>query len=138
MHALVKQYRLEQYLAWFRTEYARLDIEDNYVDLSAASPQYDAVGDEISRVLVKPLDAYIDNWLEVSDTPLLTLLGSFGSGKSWFCWYYANALLTRSANQDDVRLPVIIQMNLFHDAESFDDLITAFIRRHNLQMTLGV
>jgi hypothetical protein len=69
---------------------------------------------------------YVDKWLGNSQTQnQLALSGDFGTGKTWFCRYYA-ARLARQHLQDpnNYRIPILISLRGYAKALKIEQLIT--------------
>lgn len=109
-------------------------IPELYVDLGCYKQEIDEEGHEIDRDQYGSLDAYIDNWLTERGKMHISLLGEFGSGKTWFCRHYAYRQLKRylkdPANQ---RLPLLITLRTFTKSLSARQLINdAILEQYKL------
>src|SRR5205823_4428656 len=66
-----------------------------------------------------PLRKYVDDWLDRSSPNLLALLGDFGTGKTWFAHYYADALARRHAKDAaNHRIPILISLRAWRETRS--------------------
>src|SRR5207248_2571924 len=91
----IRCYTLDEFtdqLADFRPYLQRLienheasGIPQLYVPLAASIE----LGDEHAPLIFKPLESFVDAWIPESDQNHLSVLGDFGSGKTWFCQHYA-------------------------------------------------
>ena len=109
-------------------------IHDLYVDLGCYKQVVDASGNEISRDEHTSLDKYIDDWLTERGKMHISLLGDFGSGKTWFCRHYAYRQLDRYL-KDPVheRLPLLITLRSFAKAMTAQQLINdAMLEQYKL------
>ncbi len=108
-------------------------ILDLYVDLTCCKTEVSDDGHAISEHF-NSLDDYIDNWLIERGKAHMSILGDFGSGKTWFCRHYAYRQLQRYL-KDPVRerLPVLITLRAFTKATNSQNLINdALIEQYKL------
>lgn len=99
------------YFDWLCSLVEESDIQHYYVDLACYRPELDRSGKEIGRDHESVIDVYVDNWLIARDANHLSILGEFGSGKTWFCRHYAYRQLKRYlANPVQERLPILINL----------------------------
>lgn len=66
---------------------------------------------------------YVDQWLALEHKSPLAIKGSYGSGKSSFCIYYAYKLITSGSK----KIPVIIQLRDYQRAIKIEDVIRDFL-----------
>ena len=100
-------------------------IPQLYVDIGCYRQQSCEADDTTKRENYKSLDAAIDEWLAARDKMHVSLLGEFGSGKTWFCRHYAYRQLTRYLdNPAKERLPLLITLRNFTKASTAKELIT--------------
>ncbi len=99
-------------------------IHEQYVELACYRQDADEEGKEIAREKYKSLDKYIDSWLKELGKMHISLLGEFGTGKTWFCRHYAYRQSERYL-QDPVneRLPLLITLRDFTKALTAQQLI---------------
>jgi formylglycine-generating enzyme required for sulfatase activity len=127
-------------------DYAASDIERHYVPLTI-SPQRGkkhSVSPEIDETLTVsargdkqpssvPLDSYIDEWIARPDRNHLSLLGEFGTGKTWFCRRLANRLANAGG-----RIPILIFLRDYSRAYDIRQLITdALVNRYQVGLAAG-
>ncbi|MDO8745365.1 MAG: pentapeptide repeat-containing protein [Candidatus Brocadiaceae bacterium] len=109
-------------------------IPELYVDLACYRQEMDVQGHEINRDKHASLDKYIDNWLKERGKMHISLLGEFGTGKTWFCRHYTYRQLERYL-QDPVneRLPLLITLRMFAKAMTPQQLINdALLEQYKL------
>ncbi|NIM11911.1 MAG: NACHT domain-containing protein [Candidatus Aminicenantes bacterium] len=99
-------------------------IHERYVDLACFRQEMDEKGEEVGRDKHPNLDNYIDSWLNERSKVHFSLLGEFGSGKTWFCRHYAYRQLERY-KKDPVnqRLPLLITLRDFTKALTAEQLV---------------
>ncbi|NJD03643.1 MAG: NACHT domain-containing protein [Ruminiclostridium sp.] len=109
-------------------------IPDLYVDLKCYKQMMDASGNDINREKYSSLDDYIDNWLTERAKMHISLLGEFGSGKTWFCRHFAYRQLERYLKDPvNERLPVLITLRSFSKNMTEQQLINdALLEQYKL------
>jgi len=82
---------------------------------------------------------YVDSWLKKPSGHQLVLLGDFGTGKTWFCRYYASRLARRYLNNpDENRIPVLISLREYTTALNVEQMVTStLVDVYNLQLPGG-
>lgn len=108
-------------------------IPDRYVDLACYKQHVSRTG-ETSKDVYSSLDDYLDSWLFERGKMHMSILGDFGSGKTWLCRHYAHRQLTRYLN-DPIRqrLPLLITLRTFAKATTPEQLINdALIEQYKL------
>lgn len=100
------------------------NIPDLYVDIGCYKQTLDEKSNETKREEYESLDGAIDEWLSERGKMHVSLLGEFGSGKTWFCRHYAyTRLKAYLANPATERLPLLITLRNFTKATSARELI---------------
>ena len=109
-------------------------IQDLYVDLACYKQTMDENGDVISQGKHGQLNEYIDEWLTERGKMHISLLGDFGSGKTWFCRQYAYRQLNRYLKDPvNERLPLLITLRSFANAMTIQQLINdALLEQYKL------
>ncbi len=114
-------------------------IPELYVDLACYKHEMDEGGKEKERDEYASLDKYVDNWLKERGKMHISLLGEFGTGKTWFCRHYAYRQLQRYI-QDPAgeRLPLLITLRAFAKAMTPQQLINdALLDQYRLPFVGG-
>ena len=127
------------YLNWLEAEVKRRDIENKYVPLACTKEEFDPVTKRriaTSRYGEQDgwIDGYIDLWLDDPAKEHISILGEFGTGKTWFAFNYAWTLLQRyrDAQKRGVerpRLPLVIPLRDHAKAVSVESLFSEFFFR---------
>jgi WD40 repeat protein len=109
-------------------------IPDLYVDLACYKQEMDEEGQEVSQDRHASLDKYIDDWLKERGKMHISLLGEFGTGKTWFCRHYAYRQLGRYLGDPaNERLPLLITLRAFTKAMTPQQLINdALLEQYKL------
>ena len=101
------------YLEWLEREIKKREIDRYYVDLGCTKGEFDGDtrtlrGTSKYSVADGGIDRYIDRWLENPVTEHVSILGEFGTGKTWFAFHYAGKCLQayREANRRGCRARV--------------------------------
>jgi predicted NACHT family NTPase len=131
------------YLDWLEAEVKRRDIEKKYVPLACTKEEFDPITKRrlaVSRYDERDgwIDGYIDLWLDDPAKEHISILGEFGTGKTWFAFYYAWTALQRYRDAqkrglERPRLPLVIPLRDYAKAVSVESLFSEFFfRKHKL------
>jgi len=133
------------YLDWLEAEVKRRDIEKKYVPLACTKEEFDPVSK--SRLAVSRyderdgwIDGYIDLWLDDPVKEHISILGEFGTGKTWFAFHYAWTALQRYRDAqkrglERPRLPLVIPLRDYAKAVSVESLFSEFFfRKHEIPL----
>jgi hypothetical protein len=131
------------YLSWLEDEIIRRGIDRMYVPLACTKEEFDPVKKQkvgMSHYGQQDgwIDGYVDRWLADPAKEHLSVLGEFGTGKTWFALHYAWTALQRyqDAKQRGVerpRLPVVIPLRDYAKAVSVESLFSEFFfRKHEI------
>jgi predicted NACHT family NTPase len=127
------------YLDWLEAEVKRRQIDTKYVPLACCKEEFDPITRHrmgISRYDERDgwIDGYIDLWLDDPAKEHISVLGEFGTGKTWFALHYAWITLQRycEAKRRGVerpRLPLVIPLRDYAKAVSVESLFSEFFFR---------
>jgi predicted NACHT family NTPase len=133
------------YLDWLEAEVKRRDIEKKYVPLACTKEEFDPITK--SRLAVSRyderdgwIDGYIDLWLDDPAKEHISILGEFGTGKTWFAFHYAWTALQRYRDAqkrglERPRLPLVIPLRDYAKAVSVESLFSEFFfRKHEIPL----
>ncbi|MDJ0703029.1 MAG: NACHT domain-containing protein [Leptolyngbyaceae cyanobacterium MO_188.B28] len=131
------------YLTWLEQEIQQRGINQKYVPLACVKEEVDPVTRQrigVSRYDERDgwIDGYLDLWLDDPAKEHISILGEFGTGKTWFAFHYAwNALKRyRDAQRRGVerpRLPLVIPLRDYAKAVSVESLFSEFFfRKHEI------
>ncbi|MBI3682456.1 MAG: SUMF1/EgtB/PvdO family nonheme iron enzyme [Acidobacteria bacterium] len=116
------------YLSRLRAEYEKEKIERYFVPLRI---KLEKPGEKEADPI--PLDGFIQDWLADPSRNHLSLLGDFGTGKTWFCRRLANQLTRK---QD--RVPVLIALRDYSRAYDVEQMVTdAVVNRFQVALPAG-
>jgi WD40 repeat protein len=136
----------EPYLDWLEREISKREIDQYYVDLGCTKGEFDADtrtlrGTSKYSMADGGIDRYIDRWLENPVTEHVSILGEFGTGKTWFAFHYAGKCLqayreAKSKGRARPRLPLVIPLRDTKDVKNV--LAGFFYKQHNIRLTSDV
>lgn len=111
------------------------ELASYYVDLTCEKPIYDGSGKEITRDTYAVIDDYIDNWLEERGKNHISVLGEFGTGKTWFCRHFAHRQLQRFLEHPtNQRIPLLVNLRDYRSVD-LEQLITdLLVNRYNIRI----
>jgi predicted NACHT family NTPase len=137
------------YLDWLEAEVKRREIDKKYVSLACAKEEFDPVTKRrigVSRYDERDgwIDGYLDLWLDDPAKEHISILGEFGTGKTWFAFHYAWTALQRyrDAQKRGVerpRLPLIITLRDYAKALNVENVLAGFFfTQHNIRLNSEV
>ncbi len=136
---LVQDADFSSYLDWLEAEIKHRKIDTKYVPLACTKEEIDPVTKQ--QIAVSHygeedgwIEGYIDLWLDDSTKEHISILGEFGTGKTWFALHYAWVALQRyrDAQRRGVqlpRLPLVIPLRDYAKAVSVESLFSEFFFR---------
>jgi predicted NACHT family NTPase len=137
------------YLDWLEAEIKRRKIDTKYVPLACTKEEIDPITKQrigVSRYEEEDgwIDGYIDLWLDDPAKEHISILGEFGTGKTWFVFHYAWTALQRyrDAQKRGVerpRLPLVITLRDFAKALNVENVLAGFFfTQHNIRINSEV
>ncbi len=133
------------YLDWLETEITNREINTKYVPLACTKDEIDP--DTHRKIGVSHYDGrdgwiegYIDLWLDDPVKEHISVLGEFGTGKTWFAMHYAWLALQRYKEAqrrglERPRLPLVIPLRDYAKAVSVESLFSEFFfRKHEIPL----
>ena len=137
------------YLDWLEAEIKRRKIDTKYVPLACTKEEIEPITKRrigVSRYEEEDgwIDGYIDLWLDDPAKEHISILGEFGTGKTWFVFHYAWTALQRyrDAQKRGVerpRLPLVITLRDFAKALNVENVLAGFFfSQHNIRINSEV
>ncbi len=137
------------YVAWLEAEVRRRELEKYYVLLGCTKGEFDGISKTLRGVNSYPvsdggIDLYIDRWLENPLTEHVSILGEFGTGKTWFVLHYAWRCLQAyvEAKRNGLprpRLPLVIPLRDYAKALNVENVLAGFFyTQHNIRLNSAV
>lgn len=133
------------YLSWLDAEIERRGINTAYVPLACKKEEIDPTTG--FKVATSDYDerngwaeGYIDRWLDDPAKEHVSVLGEFGTGKTWFALHYAWIALQRyreakARGVERPRLPLVIPLRDYAKAVSVESLFSEFFfRKHEIPL----
>jgi len=133
------------YLDWLETEITSRQIDTKYVPLACTKEEIDP--DTHRKIGVSHygerdgwIEGYIDLWLNDPVKEHISVLGEFGTGKTWFAMHYAWMALQRykeaqKRGLERPRLPLVIPLRDYAKAVSVESLFSEFFfRKHEIPL----
>ena len=124
------------YLDWLEAEIKSRGIDTEYLPLACRKDELDPVtqrkigmstyGEEDGWI-----DGYVDTWLDDPAKEHLSVLGEFGTGKTWFALHYAWIALQRYRDAkrrgtERPRIPVVVPLRDYAKAVTVKSLFSEF------------
>ena len=131
------------YLDWLEAEVKRQEIDTLYVPLACTKEEIDpesklSLGRSRYGDRNGGIDRYINQWLDDPAKEHISILGEFGTGKTWFVLHYAWQAVQkyRAAKAEGrklPRLPLVIPLRDYAKAVTVESLFSEFFfRKHKL------
>lgn len=135
----------ENYIAWLESEIQAKAIENRYVPLACTKAEVDPIIKQeigISRYGEDEgwIEVYVDQWLDDPAKEHLSVLGEFGSGKTWFALHYAWLALekykrAKQRGTERPRLPLVIPLRDYAKSVNAESLFSEFFfRKHEIPL----
>lgn len=133
------------YCQWFLELIISREIDSKYVHLACSKEEVDPETQQ--RIGISHygedrgwIDGYVNQWQKYPGQKHLSVLGEFGTGKTWFVLHYAWEQMKRyqEAKEQGLprpRLPIIIFLRDFARAVSIESLFSEFFfRKHQIPL----
>jgi hypothetical protein len=137
------------YIEWLAGEIERLGIDRDYIQLDCSKPEKDPLTGKYQTPSAgdagaEQIDEYMDEWLESRQKNHISVLGEFGTGKTWFAMHYAWVgiqayLQAKTKRVKRPRLPLLITLRDYAKALNVDTVIAGFFFvNHNIRLNADV
>jgi predicted NACHT family NTPase len=138
-----------KYLDWLEAEIKAKGVDVGYLPLACRKDELDPVSQRKIGVSTYGeeegwIDGYVDMWLDDPAKEHLSVLGEFGTGKTWFALHYAWVALQkyREAKQRGVerpRIPVVVPLRDYAKSVTVESLFSEFFfRKHEVLKSYSV
>ncbi len=135
----------DRYFNWLEHQVKSRNIDTLYVPLACTKEEIDPHTKQrigISRYDQRDgwIEGYIDLWLDDPAKEHLSVLGEFGTGKTWFAFHYAWVALqaykkAKNRGVERPRLPLVIPLRDYAKAVSVESLFSEFFfRKHEIKL----
>jgi|GEM_PF-2777604 len=133
------------YFLWVEKEIHDRKIDERFIQLGAKKGEFDNLTKQVVASSTYEageggLEGYVDSWLNDDQNEHISILGEFGSGKTWFTLYYTWKQISkyRDAKAKRIprpRIPILVFLRDFSKAMQVELLISDFFfRRHNIEI----
>ncbi|MBW4547449.1 MAG: NACHT domain-containing protein [Symplocastrum torsivum CPER-KK1] len=137
------------YINWLEAEVKRKGIDTMYVPLACTKEEFDPTTKEKieeSRYDESEgwIEGYIDRWLADPAKEHISVLGEFGTGKTWFVLHYAwitlqKYLQAKKRGVERPRLPLVIPLRDYAKALNVESVLAGFFfNKHNIRLNSSV
>ncbi|MEM7067063.1 MAG: NACHT domain-containing protein, partial [Cyanobacteria bacterium P01_B01_bin.77] len=134
------------YIEWLEKEVCDRGINTDYVQLACKKDDIDLttqrkIGTSRYSDTEGGIEGYVDGWLEDDAKEHLSVLGEFGTGKTWFSFHYAWLALqkykqTKAQGRRRSRLPLVIPLRDYAKALDVENVIANFFfNKHDIRIT---
>jgi WD40 repeat protein len=136
------------YFEWLKKEVEDKRIADLYVSLNCQKGEFDPITrtmrSSASNDAKDDIDFYIDRWLASPVTEHISILGEFGTGKTWFTLHYAWKCLqdyqvAKAKGLTRPRLPLVIRLRDYAKSLDVKNVMARFFfNQHNIKLNHAV
>jgi predicted NACHT family NTPase/formylglycine-generating enzyme required for sulfatase activity len=134
-----------RYFKWLDSFVKERNIHVDYIPLACKRDIYDEtskekIHDEHYGKEEDWIEGYIDRWLDDPCTEHISILGEFGTGKTWFTHHYAYQIMQRYIKAKEKglkrpRMPLVVQLRDYSKALSSESLFSDFFfRKHEIPL----
>ena len=125
-----------EYFSWLENEINGKSIDKFYVPLNCKKDVLDTHSNITIDSNEYVIENYLDSWIDDPIKKHISVLGEFGTGKTWFTLNYAWKKLleyknSKAKNLKRTRIPIIIPLRDYAKAASIESLLSEFFfRKH--------
>ena len=138
-----------RYLEWLEEEIKAKGIDTRYLPLSCRKDELSPNSQQKIGVSIYGeedgwIDGYVDQWLADPAKEHLSVLGEFGTGKTWFALHYAWIALQRYQDAkkrgiERPRVPIVVPLRDYAKAVTVESLLSEFFfRKHEILKNYSV
>ncbi|MEM8506091.1 MAG: NACHT domain-containing protein, partial [Cyanobacteria bacterium P01_D01_bin.1] len=134
-----------RYIDWLENEIISKGIDQDYIPLGCSKEEIDPktkvrLGTSYYNEAEGWIEGYVNQWLVDSSKEHLSVLGEFGTGKTWFVMHYAWLTLQKYKEAKEKglvrpRLPLVVPLRDYAKAVSMESLFSEFFfRKHEIPL----
>ncbi|MEO0349817.1 MAG: NACHT domain-containing protein [Cyanobacteria bacterium P01_A01_bin.15] len=138
-----------KYLSWLEADIKAKRVDTDYLPLACRKDELDPLTQRKIGVSVYGeddgwIDGYVDQWLDDPAKEHLSILGEFGTGKTWFALHYAWVALQRYQDAkkrglERPRVPIVVPLRDYAKSVTVESLFSEFFfRKHEILKTYSV
>jgi WD40 repeat protein len=139
----------EPYLKWLEQEVIKRGIDRKYVSLACDKEEIDPVTQHSIATSKYGeaegwIEGYIKQWLSDDSKEHVSILGEFGTGKTWFSFHYAWDCLraykeAKEQGLERPRLPLVIALRDYNKALKVESVLSdLFFNKHDIRLNSSV
>jgi WD40 repeat protein len=139
----------EPYLKWLEEEVIKRGIDRKYVSLACDKEEIDPITQHsiATSSYGEPegwIEGYIKQWLSDDSKEHVSILGEFGTGKTWFSFHYAWDCLraykeAKEQGLERPRLPLVIALRDYNKALKVESVLSdLFFNKHDIRLNSSV
>jgi WD40 repeat protein len=139
----------DPYLEWLEDEVKRRGIDRKYVSLACDKEEIDPVTQHSIATSKYGeaegwIEGYIKQWLSDDSKEHVSILGEFGTGKTWFSFHYAWDCLraykqAKEQGLERPRLPLVIALRDYNKALKVESVLSdLFFNKHDIRLNSSV
>jgi WD domain, G-beta repeat/NACHT domain len=139
----------EPYLKWLEDEVIKRGIDRKYVSLACDKEEIDPVTQHSIATSKYGeaegwIEGYIKQWLSDDSKEHVSILGEFGTGKTWFSFHYAWDCLraykeAKEQGLERPRLPLVIALRDYNKALKVESILSdLFFNKHDIRLNSSV
>jgi WD40 repeat protein len=139
----------EPYLTWLEAEVIKRGIDRKYVSLACDKEEIDPVTQHSIATSKYGeaegwIEGYIKQWLSDDSKEHVSILGEFGTGKTWFSFHYAWDCLraykeAKNQGLERPRLPLVIALRDYNKALKVESVLSdLFFNKHDIRLNSSV
>jgi WD40 repeat protein len=139
----------EPYLKWLEAEVIKRGIDRKYVSLACDKEEIDPVTQHSIATSSYGeaegwIEGYIKQWLSDDSKEHVSILGEFGTGKTWFSFHYAWDCLraykeAKEQGLERPRLPLVIALRDYNKALKVESVLSdLFFNKHDIRLNSSV
>jgi WD40 repeat protein len=139
----------EPYLTWLEDEVIKRGIDRKYVSLACDKEEIDPVTQHSIATSSYGeaegwIEGYIKQWLSDDSKEHVSILGEFGTGKTWFSFHYAWDCLraykqAKEQGLERPRLPLVIALRDYNKALKVESVLSdLFFNKHDIRLNSSV
>jgi WD40 repeat protein len=133
------------YTDWLEKEVISMNINENYIPLSCTKEEIDSITKlpKESNLKYDDIDKYVNAWQDSNQSKHISIIGEFGTGKTWFAFHYAWECWKRYRNEKKKghkrpRLPLLITLRDYK-AKHIDNVLAEFFySKHKISLNKDV
>lgn len=136
---------LSKYFEWIKKEVSQKKIDERYISVGCERVELETGS---KRFLAKEVygleegftEGYLDRWICDENKEHVSILGEFGTGKTWLTLHYAWKIVkkydeARKKKLPRPRIPILVHLRDFSKSVSVDALISDFFfRKHEVEI----